>query len=165
MPTPRDSASDQRNAEIAVLAALGDALESGQARAGKSRAWRFLRGVSVHLGNDVVQPSLAAWPADGFAQPKGDQPVTAVPIWVCELVSAASARAVRVAKQTLYIRERVEFVWILDLELRTLETLRWIDGRLTELEAYGDEDRVRAVPFEDFELDLGALWAKLEKVV
>ena len=33
-----------------------------------------------------------------------------------------------------------------------------MNGRWVELGVHGDEDIIRAAPFEDFELKLGALW-------
>lgn len=49
--------------------------------------------------------------------------------------------------------------WLVDPIQRTLEALRLEAGHWTILRTYKDDARVRAEPFDAFELELGVLWA------
>jgi hypothetical protein len=52
--------------------------------------------------------------------------------------------------------------WLVDPLLRTLEVLRLERGRWVLLDTHRDDARVRAEPFEVFELELGLLWEGVE---
>lgn len=161
---PFHSPRSRRSDEAAVVRALASALGGGNGGAPSGTdSLQLLREPSLRLGGDELRPSLAAWSRDVSLQAAAGEPILDVPAWVCEITSQHNARDSRVTKQTIYRREKVEFVWQLDVDLHTLETFRWLDGRLTELDVYSDDDRVRAVPFQGVELDLAALWAELEK--
>jgi Uma2 family endonuclease len=84
---------------------------------------------------------------------------TLAPDWVCEVLSPATARTDRTLKLPIYARERASHAWLVDPLLRTLEVLRLESGRWSILGSYQDDARVRAEPFEAFELELGVLWA------
>jgi Uma2 family endonuclease len=47
---------------------------------------------------------------------------------------------------------------------RTLEVLRFVEGRWLLLATFADDERVRAEPFDAIELELGLLWADVEPV-
>jgi hypothetical protein len=46
---------------------------------------------------------------------------------------------------------------------RTLEVYRLVAERWSLLATFADEERVRAEPFDAIELDLGILWADVER--
>jgi hypothetical protein len=150
-------------AQALVLRALRVAFGVDRAAIGAVGAFHVVPEPTLQLGGDAVRPSLAAWPRDISIQPRAGEPIHKVPVWVCEITSRRDARDTRVTRQTIYRREKVEFVWQLDVDLHTLETFRLLDDKLTEFDAFSDDDRVRTAPFEDTELDLAALWAELEK--
>jgi hypothetical protein len=56
----------------------------------------------------------------------------------------------------------VRHAWLVDPVLRTLEVLRLERGRSMLLDTYHDDARVRAEPFEVFELELDVLWAGVQ---
>jgi Uma2 family endonuclease len=51
---------------------------------------------------------------------------------------------------------------LIDPTLRTLEVLRLESGRWSIVATFTDDARVRAEPFEAFELELGLLWADVQ---
>jgi Uma2 family endonuclease len=80
------------------------------------------------------------------------------PDWTCEILSPSTARDDRVVKMPIYAREGVAHIWLVDPDLRTLETYALEKGRRLLLQAYQDNDKVSAPPFDAIELDLSALW-------
>jgi hypothetical protein len=64
-----------------------------------------------------------------------------------------------VKKLTIYSRERVAHVWLVDPIAQTLEVLRLEGGRWTILATHAGQEVVRAEPFVDVELELGSFWA------
>jgi Putative restriction endonuclease len=64
-----------------------------------------------------------------------------------------------VKKMGLYAREQVAHAWLIDPLARTLEVLRLDAGRWTILATHDGPDVVRAEPFAEVGLNLGALWA------
>jgi Uma2 family endonuclease len=87
---------------------------------------------------------------------------TLAPDWVCEVLSRSTSRSDRSEKLPLYARASVGNAWLVDPIDRTLEVLRLEHGRWTILSVHRDDDRVRAEPFEAFELELGVLWADVQ---
>jgi hypothetical protein len=53
-------------------------------------------------------------------------------------------------------------VWLVDPLLHTLEVLELDGASYRILAVHRDEERVRARPFEVFELELGVLWAGVQ---
>ena len=60
--------------------------------------------------------------------------------------------------RSIYRREGVGHVWLLNPRTRTLEVYRLEQGRWILLETYEGATTVRAEPFDAFELDLSLLW-------
>ena len=59
----------------------------------------------------------------------------------------------------MYLDAEVSDVWLVDPKLRTLEVLERVGSQWSLLGTHKDDDRVRAKPFDAFELDLSVLWA------
>ena len=88
-----------------------------------------------------------------------DEPYfTLVPDWICEVLSPSTAKLDRAEKLPIYARAQVRHAWLVDPVLRTLELLRLERGRWVLLDTYREDTRVRAEPFEVFELELDVLW-------
>lgn len=131
---------------------------------GEPGGWIILAEPELHLGavDRPVVPDLAGWrrertPAD-FFEPAA---IELAPDWICEVLSDRTRAIDRVTKQRIYHRVGVAHVWHVDPEARTLEVFRREGGELWSLvlAAAGDE-RVRAAPFEEIELELARLWAE-----
>lgn len=117
----------------------------------------------LHLGAepDIVVPDLAGWHRQRLADLPEDARWTSIaPNWLCEVLSPSTEVSDRAEKMEIYLRERVGHVWLIDPVLRTLELYRH-GGEVWQRQAvYRDDPRVRAEPFEAFELPLGLLWER-----
>ena len=124
--------------------------------------WWILFRPEFHWGEDVIVPDLCGWRrTPGGKPPFGpDDPFfTTVPDWVCEVVMPDTAYLDRARKLPVYARERVQHVWLLDAEARTLEVLRLgPDHRWVLQSARGEEDSFHAEPFERTEVALSEVW-------
>jgi Uma2 family endonuclease len=121
--------------------------------------WILLDEPELHLGDDILVPDLAGWRRERMPSfPYEATFFTLVPDWVCEVLSVSTTKIDRGDKLTIYAREGVAQVWLLDPAARTLEVLRLENGRFSILGVYGDEADVRAEPFDAIALTLGSLW-------
>lgn len=124
--------------------------------------WVILDEPELRLGTpaDVLVPDLAGWRRERLPQMPDTAAFELAPDWVCEVLSTSTATLDRTAKMRIYGRERVEHVWLLDPIARTLEVFRLGQTGWQALPPHRGAVRVRAVPFDAVELDLGVLWAK-----
>ena len=91
-----------------------------------------------------------------------DEPYfTLAPDWVCEVLSARTAKYDRTDKLNIYAREQVRWAWLVDPLQRTLEALRLHEGKWVLMGTWRDEALVRADPFDAIELELAALWHRV----
>jgi Uma2 family endonuclease len=120
--------------------------------------WSLLDEPELHLGEDVLVPDLAGWRRERMPEPPRTAAFTLAPDWVCEVLSPSTAALDRSAKLAVYARDEVRHVWLVDPELRTLEVLRLEGGRYFLLGTHTGTARVRAEPFETWELALALLW-------
>jgi Uma2 family endonuclease len=92
---------------------------------------------------------------------KNEPFVTIRPDWVCEVLSPSTERLDRGDKIAIYARSGVRHAWLVNPLLRTLEVLRLSEDNPRQWLTTGvfrDEAKVRAEPFDGFELDLAVLW-------
>jgi Uma2 family endonuclease len=123
--------------------------------------WVLLDEPELHLGDDILVPDLAGWRRERMPRIVDDLPYfTLAPDWVCEVLSPSTAKVDRTSKLGAYAREGVKHAWLVDPLLRTLEVLRLEGGRWLILAAHEGDAKVRAEPFDVFELDLGVLWGE-----
>ncbi len=119
--------------------------------------WVLLAEPELRLGDDVRAPDLAGWREERYVE-ADDNPITLVPDWICEVLSPSTARSDRAEKMPLYAQHGVHHLWIVDPAMKTLEVYRREDSTWIVASTHGDDDKIRAVPFDAVELDLGALW-------
>jgi Uma2 family endonuclease len=110
------------------------------------------------LASDVVVPDLAGWRRSTLPELPDEAYLTVRPDWLCEVLSPSTQRTDRVLKLSLYRREAVPYVWLLDPAAKTLEILRLDGASYRLLDTFADDARVRAEPFDASELELAALW-------
>ncbi len=120
--------------------------------------WVLLDEPEIHFGNDVLVPDLAGWRRERLPAVPADAFFTLAPDWICEVLSASTETLDRGKKLRIYAREGVVHAWLVDPLRRTLEVMSLEAGRWTLLGSHDGETRVRAVPFDAIELELGALW-------
>jgi len=148
----------------AAASALGEELGPPFKRGrGGPGGWILLDEPELHLGADVVVPDLAGWRRDRLAVLPADPFIELAPDWVCEVLSPSTAGTDRADKLPIFAREAVAHAWLVDPLQRTLEVLRLEAPRWVLLGVYKDQAKVRAEPFEAFELDLATLWADVAR--
>jgi len=139
---------------------LGPPFKRGRGGPG---GWIILDEPELHLGPDVIVPDLAGWRRERMPVLTTDEAYfTLAPDWICEVLSPATARLDRTAKLPVYARAEVRHAWLIDPLLRTLEVFRLESARWSLVGTYTDDARVRAEPFDAFELELGLLWADVQ---
>jgi Uma2 family endonuclease len=144
----------------AAATALGEELGPPFKRGrGGPGGWILLFEPELHLASDIVVPDLAGWRRERLPALPMAPYLTLAPDWVCEVLSASTTKADRADKLPIYAREEVGHVWLLDPLARTLEILRIEGAHWVLLAIHKDDERVRAEPFQAFELDLSVLWA------
>jgi Uma2 family endonuclease len=148
-------ASPHSAASLALGAELVGPFQRGRGGPG---GWWLFNEPELHLGKDVLVPDLAGWRRSRMPVRSNVPSFTLAPDWVCEVLSPSTVRLDRTLKKQLYAREGVEFVWLVDPVLRTLEVLRLHAGQWLERGSWSGDARVRAEPFEALELELEALW-------
>lgn len=119
--------------------------------------WVILVEPKIRFGSQILVPDLAGWRRERFVSPRKG-PYTAIPDWLCEVLSPSTMRFDRVTKLPIYAREGVGHVWLLDPVARTLEILRLQEGRWLIAAVHENQDKVRAEPFEAVEIDLSLIW-------
>jgi Uma2 family endonuclease len=122
--------------------------------------WIILYEPELHLHGDVVVPDLAGWRRERMPEMPHAAAFELAPDWVCEVLSPTTAATDRVRKMHVYARERVAYAWLVDPIAQTLEAYRLEGERWLQLGAWNADEKVRAEPFESFELELAALWAR-----
>jgi Uma2 family endonuclease len=126
--------------------------------------WIILAEPELHLGPDILVPDLAGWRRERMPKVPNEAHFTLAPDWICEVLSKRTAKLDRMRKLPKYAREQVRHAWLVDPILRTLEVLRLDGGDWRVIGLYEDEARIRAEPFDAIELELGALWADVERI-
>lgn len=120
--------------------------------------WVILSEPELHLGPHVLVPDLAGWRRERLPLiPDGH--IDVVPDWICEILSPGTARKDRARKLPLYGKLGVPHAWLVDPAAKTIEVLRFADGHWILLGTYGDDDSMRAEPFDAVAIDLAPLWA------
>jgi Uma2 family endonuclease len=120
--------------------------------------WWILDEPELHLGEHVLVPDLAGWRRERLPDVRAKTHFELAPDWVCEVVSPGSARLDRGAKALIYAEQGVSHMWIVDPTARTLEVLRNQEGHWLVASVHGEDEVVRAEPFDAVELKLGRLW-------
>jgi hypothetical protein len=121
--------------------------------------WLILDEPELHFGSDVLVPDLAGWRIARVGDWSDAAYITLAPDWVCEVLSPSTERIDRTKKLTIYAREGVQHVWLLDPLAKALEILRLENGRWSLIATREGEQSVRVEPFDAVALELGALWA------
>lgn len=148
----------------AATSALGEELGPPFKRGkGGPGGWMILDEPELHLDSDILVPDLGGWRVERLPVIPREPYFTLAPDWVCEVLSPATERSDRTDKLSIYARHSVRHAWLVNPDQRLLEVFRSTEEGWTRLDAFRDDARVRAEPFEAFELDLSILWAGVER--
>lgn len=152
---PRPRSRHQR-----VITALGGDVGApyDRHRHGPGGWWILAEPGIELLGSPEVSPDLAGWRRERLPE-LPETAITVVPDWVCEILSPTTRAYDLRTKRPFYARAGVKWLWYVDLEAKTLTVSRLEDGRWSELGVYGEDDRVRAEPFDAIEIAIGEWWA------
>jgi len=137
---------------------LGELRDPYQHGRGGPGGWWILSEPEIHLGEHVLVPDLAAWRRDRMPTLPGGNWTEIPPDWVCEVLSPSTFRLDRVRKMPIYAQFGVPHVWMVDPTNRVLEVFRLDSGTWRLLSSYAENDKVRAEPFQEVEIELRHLW-------
>jgi Uma2 family endonuclease len=146
-----------RHAEAAstLVVELGPPYRFGRGGPG---GWILHFEPELHLGANVIVPDLAGWKRERYTLPPDEHRITISPDWVCEVLSPSSARTDRIKKMPIFAEYKVPYAWLIDPAEMTLEVYGLQSGKWVTLGLYSENDKVRAEPFEEVEIDLSNLW-------
>ena len=136
---------------------LQDAYDTGET--GSGGGWWILVEPGIELpGSPEFSPDVAGWRWERLPELPEDEAITVAPDWVCEVLSPRTRSYDLGTKRGFYARIGVTWAWYVDLQARTLSVSRREGGHWLELGVHVDEQRVRAEPFPEVEIDLAELW-------
>jgi Uma2 family endonuclease len=120
--------------------------------------WWILPESGICLaGSPEFSPDVAGWRRERLpALPDGK--ITIAPDWLCEIHSTKTRGYDLRVKRPFYAEIAVEWLWYVDVDARTLTVSRLQGGRWLEVGVPGDQDKVRAAPFDAVEIDLAEWW-------
>lgn len=130
--------------------------------------WHILVEPGIELPEaPEFSPDLAGWRRERLPRLPVDEPLRLSPDWICEILSPTTRRYDQTIKKPFYARIGVRWLWLLDLDARTLTAYQLVpsDGGVAwlELGCYGDERAARIAPFDAVALDVAA-WYPEESV-
>ena len=120
--------------------------------------WVILVEPELQLQAQVLVPDLAGWRRERLPLIP-DGPVDVVPDWICEILSPGTANRDRRIKLPLYGQLGVRHAWIVDPAVRTIEVMRFEAPHWLLLATHGDDDVMRAEPFDAVGIELASFWA------
>ncbi len=130
----------------------------GRRRGPGPGGWIILFEPELHLGDDVLVPDIAGWRRARLPEVPNTAAITLAPDWVCEVLSPSNGRRDRLLKMPLYAAAGVGHLWLVDPDQQTLEVYRREGAHWLLLVTHAGDQRVRAEPFVELELDLFEWW-------
>jgi Uma2 family endonuclease len=152
--SPRPT-SGHSEASTSLVAELAPPYRFGRGGPG---GWIIHFEPEIHFGANVVVPDIAGWKRERYTISPNEHRITISPDWICEVLSPGTARTDRIRKMRIFADHEVPYVWLIDPALMTLEVYRLQSGNWVVQGLYAENDKVRAVPFEEVEIDLANLW-------
>jgi Uma2 family endonuclease len=151
-------APKQAHAASTLGEELGPPFKRGRGGPG---GWLTLFEPEIHLGPQIVVPDLGGWRRERMPEMPVDKAwFELAPDWVCEVLSPSTASLDRGDKLRVWRAVDVSHVWFVDPDARTLEILEKDARGYRVFEVFSGEAKVRVVPFDAIELELGLLWAR-----
>jgi len=152
-PAPRHA-----NATSVLGFELGAPFQRGRGGPG---GWWILDEPELQLDpKEPISPDLAGWRVERMPELPETAFFTLAPDWVCEVLSRSTEKIDRDDKLPYYAQRGVRHVWLVDPIDRRLEVYSLDDEhRWRAVRVFEGDSRVRAEPFHEIELELGALWS------
>ena len=120
--------------------------------------WWIVYEPEVHLSDDIVVPDIAGWRRENLPEFPDAAYFELAPDWVCEVLSPSTRSLDRGAKQAIYAREGVRYLWLVDPGARTLEAFELREGPWVLLKQLADNAQVSVPPFDAITFSLADLW-------
>jgi len=152
-PRPR-----HQNASGVVFGEVHGAFQRG--RTGPGGWWILVEpGIALpEVDVDELSPDIAGWRKERVpVLPEGR--IHVVPDWVCEVLSPSTRSHDQRIKRPLYAQAGVRWMWVVDVDAKTLVVSRNEGGKWLEIGVFGDEDVMQAEPFEVLPIELRELWS------
>lgn len=153
--TPRPSRKHVYTAS-ALGMKIGSPYQFGEG--GGPGGWVILLEPEIGLGEQILVPDLAGWREERYPEEEPHNWISVPPDWVCEILSPSTARLDKVKKMPVYAQHGVPYLWLVEPIAKTLDVFELQNGRWVLLGSYVEDDKVRAVPFAEVEIDLAGLW-------
>ena len=153
--TPRPSRKHVYTAS-ALGSEIGPPFQFG--RGGGPGGWIILIEPEIKLGENILVPDLAGWKRGRFPASEETNWISVAPDWVCEVLSPTTLRVDKIKKMPVYAQHGVKHFWLIDPLGKTLDVFRLESERWALLASFAENDKVRAEPFQEAEIDLGNLW-------
>jgi Uma2 family endonuclease len=151
---PRPGPKHARSASILSGEIVGP---FDQGRGGPG-GWWILFEPELHLGQNILVPDLAGWRRERMPAFPDTAFLTLAPDWICEVLSPGTARTDRAIKMPIYAQEGVQWLWLIDPDIRTFEVYRWFERQWLLEHTWQNDDIVQAPPFDAISLNLNDLW-------
>jgi Uma2 family endonuclease len=141
---------------VAQGALQGEIYNPYQRGRGGPGGWLFIPEPQLHLGAHVLVPDVAGWKRERLPDVPKTPGITTAPDWVCEVLSPATAKRDRGAKQAIYAEFGISYFWVVDPANRLIDAYQLVAGKWMLLGSVGGDDEVSLPPFEAarFTLDL-----------
>lgn len=125
----------------------------GRGGGGGPGGWWILDEPEIHLGTDVVIPTLAGYRQERLRDLPDGPCLNLAPDWVCEVLTPFSTRTSSV-KLPIYAKAMVRYVWLVDPLARSLVIFRHTGSQWLLVSDECEGSAVRAVPFDAVEIDI-----------
>jgi Uma2 family endonuclease len=121
--------------------------------------WVILVEPEVALDEHILVPDLAGWKKERLMTglPEANW-IPVSPDWVCEILSPSTLRTDKTRKMPIYAQHGVPYLWLIDPLAKTLDIFKLESGKWVVVGSYLEDDKVRAEPFPEVEIELKNLW-------
>ncbi|MGA2223879.1 MAG: Uma2 family endonuclease [Syntrophobacteraceae bacterium] len=152
--TPRPAARHSYTASVLGFE-LGPPFQIGRNGPG---GWVILHKIEIMMGENLLVPDLTGWRRERFPGLPKENWISVPPDWVCEILSPSTVRVDKIRKMPVYARHEVPYVWLIDPVSKTLDVFKLESGKWVWQCAFVENDKVRAEPLHEVEIELGNLW-------
>ena len=147
---------EHSDAQSGLAAILKPPFQGGRGGPGE---WWLGTEVEIELEtHEVYLPDVSGWRRVRVPERPRGRPIRIRPDWVAEVLSKSTATNDLGVKLATYHRAGVPHYWIIDVEHETLTAYRASAEGYVVLLSAGRNERVRAAPFEDIEIEIELLF-------
>ena len=120
--------------------------------------WIFLYEVEIQLGEHTMVPDIAGWRKERFPKSFETNWIEVVPDWILEILSPGTIRLDKTKKMPIYARHGVKHLWLINPMEKSLDAFKLASDGWLLTDSFAENDKARAEPFMEVEIDLAELW-------